>query len=543
MVKTNASEAIVDGLIKNNVDTVFGLPGAQMYDLFEAFYNKSDKIRVIGARHEQALGYMALGYAKSTGKLGVFSPVPGPGVLNTTSALCTAYATNTPVLCLTGEVPRTFKGQGRGHLHELPDQLAILKGLTKWAAHIDNPAQTPTLLNRAISEATSGRQGPTSLQLCWNDFRAPFKREPIAAAENIPSVAVDTDAIENAAKLLKNAKAPMIFVGSGAQHAGLPINQLAELLEAPVVGFRGGRGIVGDDKEMSLNMAAARKLWPETDVIIGIGTRLEIPYMRWGNFMKYIRKIDGKKLIRLDIDAREMDRLDTDVGIIADAKAGTLELINALMKKVSPPSGRRQRITQVKAESLKDIQEIQPQVDYLNVIRNILPRDGFLVDEVCQVGFATPYAFDVYEPRTFVSCGYQGNLGFGFPTALGVKVANPDKVVVSIAGDGGFMFGLQELATAAQYNIPVVTIVFNNSAFGNVRRDQQQQYQGHLIGSDLKNPDFIKLADSFGLKGYRVKSPAELKPALEKAIMLNEPVLIEVVMERGSEASPWKYLI
>ncbi len=543
MKQMTASIAIVEGLINNDVDTVFGLPGAQMYDLFDALYEKSDDIRVIGARHEQGLAYMAYGYAKSTGRLGVFSPVPGPGVLNTTAALCTAYGTCTPVLCLTGEVPTSFKGSGRGHLHELPDQLSILKGLTKWAAHVDDPADTPGLLNEAISQATSGRQGPVSLQLCWDDFGRPTEVTSLPSAPVIPPPAVNADEIDRAVKLLKDAKAPMIFVGSGAQHAGDEIRALADRLEAPVIGFRGGRGIIGDDQEMGLNIAAAYKLWPETDVIIGIGSRLEIPYMRWGSFMEYKRRLPGKKLVRLDIDALEMDRLDNDVALLGDAKDGASALDLALARASVSGSGRREKITAAKAASHHEVQEIQPQLAYLKVIRDILPRDGFLVDEVCQTGFAAAYGFPVYAPRTFVSCGYQGNLGFGFPTALGVKIANPGKAVISINGDGGFMFCASELATAAQYNIPVVVIIFNNSSYGNVRRDQKMQYNGHLIGSDLNNPDFVKLAESFGVAGYHANSPQQLKPVLEKAIALNEPVLIEVMQYRGAESSPWKFLI
>lgn len=543
MTKLNTSAAIVEGLIENNVDTVFGLPGAQMYDLFDAFYKHKDKIKVIGARHEQGLAYMAFGYASSSGKLGVFCPVPGPGVLNTTAALCTALGASKSVLCLTGEVPTSFKGQGRGHLHELPDQLSLLKGVTKWAAHVEELEKTPLLLNEAIGQACSGRPGPVSLQLCWNDFSQEITPQKATKAHIPAPPVVNEDEIAQAVNILKNARAPMIFVGSGAQHASKEIAELAELLEAPVVAFRGGRGIVGDDKDLSMTIAAAYKVWPETDVIIGIGTRLEIPFMRWGNFLEYRRNIPGKKLIRLDIDATEMPKLDNDSSILADSVDGTRALIKAVIAANIPASGRGQIIADMKSQSFKETQEIQPQTDYLKVIRDILPRDGFLVDEVCQMGFATPYAFPVYEPLTFVSGGYQGNLGFGFPTALGVKVANPKKAVISIAGDGGFMFGVQELATAAQHNIAVIAIVFNNSAFGNVRRDQMQQYDGKLIGSELQNPDFVKLAESFGVISYRVHSPTELKPILEKAIDTEKPVLIEVIQERGSEASPWKYLM
>ncbi|VAV99332.1 Acetohydroxy acid synthase [hydrothermal vent metagenome] len=543
MTQMNASNAIAEGLITNGVDTVFGLPGAQMYDLFEAFYQYQDKLRVIGARHEQGLGYMAFGYARSTGRLGVYSAVPGPGVLNSTAALCTAYGANTPLLCLTGEVPTSFMGQGRGHLHELPDQLSLIKGVTKWATHVAEPAETPAQLNAAITAACSGRQGPVSLQLCWDDFGRMAEMESLSAAEMLATPDIDPDDLLSAAKLIKEARAPMIFVGSGAQHAGAEINELAEMLEAPVIGFRGGRGIVGDDRDMGLTMAAAFKLWPDTDLMIGIGSRMEIPFMRWGSFMNYLRRMPGKKLVRLDIDPAEMDRLDTDAGIIADAKEGSRKLIDALSQIHVTASGRRDKIAAAKATSAQEIQDIQPQVDYLGVIRDVLPRDGFLVDEVCQVGFATPYAFPVYEPLTFVSGGYQGNLGFGFPTSLGVKVANPDKAVISITGDGGFMFGIQELATAVQYDIAVVVIVFNNSAYGNVRRDQQQRYDNHIMGADLQNPDFVKLAEAFGVTGYRATSPAELRPLLEKALALGKPAVIEVVQDKGSEASPWKYLM
>ena len=185
---------------------------------------------------------------------------------------------------------------------------------------------------------------------------------------------------------------------------------------------------------------------------------------------------------------------------------------------------------------------MQPQMGYLDVIREVLPRDGFFVEEISQVGFASRFGFPVYEPRTFVTGGYQDNVGFGFMTALGVKIANPDKPVVSVTGDGGFMFGVQELATAVKYNINLVTIVFNNSSYGNVLRDQRNVYKGREIGSSLTNPDFVKLAESFGATGYLAKTPAALKTALEKGFAQSGPVLIEVPSEPGSETSPWPFL-
>jgi acetolactate synthase-1/2/3 large subunit len=188
------------------------------------------------------------------------------------------------------------------------------------------------------------------------------------------------------------------------------------------------------------------------------------------------------------------------------------------------------------------VSTVSPQIDYLDAIRAVLPRDGFFVEEISQVGFTARLGFPVHAPRQYVTCGYQDNLGFGFNTALGVKVANPDRAVVSITGDGGFLFGVQELATAVQYGINVVTVVFNNQGFGNVRRDQVERYGGRFLGAELRNPDFVKLAESFGALGLRARTPAELRDALERAFAADVPAVIEVPLNRGSETSPWPFL-
>jgi acetolactate synthase-1/2/3 large subunit len=237
-----------------------------------------------------------------------------------------------------------------------------------------------------------------------------------------------------------------------------------------------------------------------------------------------------------------MRRLPADIGIVADAERAVRALLRELSRQGVRMSRRAEEIADAKQAAAKAVLKVQPQVDYLNVIRNVLPADGFFVDEVSQVGFTSWFAFPVYQPRTFVSSGYQGTLGFGFPTALGVKMAFPDRAVVSITGDGGFMFGVQELATAVQYGINLVTVIFNNESYGNVRRDQQQQFAGRLIGADLVNPDFVKLAESFGVTARRVTSPHELQPTLEDALAAGAPGVIEVRIPRGSETSPWEFL-
>src|SRR5882724_10976766 len=536
MTSMTGGEAIVSGLLAHGVDTVFGLPGAQIYGLFDAF--QQAQLKVIGARHEQACGYMAYGYARSTGRPGVFSVVPGPGVLNAGAAMLTAFGANEPVLCLTGQVPTAFLGKGRGHLHEMPDQLATLRTFVKWAERIEYPDAAPTLVSRAFQEMLSGRRGPVALEMPWDVFT---QRADVAASKPFDLFAApqpDTERIKAAAALVANSKTPMIFVGSGAIHARDEILELAELIDAPVVAFRSGRGIVSNAHELGLTMAAAYKIWPQTDLMIGIGTRMELPTMfRWPF------QPDGLKSVRIDIDPAEMRRYTPDAAVISDAKAGTSELLAAVRKAgYTKTSGRRSAIREASAAALREIQKVQPQMAYLNILREVLPHNAIVTDELSQVGFTSWYGFPVYEPRTFITSGYQGTLGSGFPTALGAKVAHPDRPVVSITGDGGFMFGVQELATAVQFNIGVVTLVFNNNAYGNVRRDQRERFDGRVVASDLVNPDFVKLAESFGVGAARVTSPDHFRAALEKALADGGPYVISVEVPTDSEVSPWAFI-
>jgi acetolactate synthase I/II/III large subunit len=536
MSSSSGGEAIVSGLVAHGVDTVFGLPGAQIYGLFDALHQA--QLKVIGARHEQACGYMAFGYARSTGRPAVFSVVPGPGVLNAGAALLTAFGSNEPVLCLTGQVPTQFLGKGRGHLHEMPDQLATLRSFVKWADRIEYPALAPVAVSRAFQEMLSGRRGPASLEMPWDVFTERAEVGPAEVLDLFPAPQPDPDRIASAAALIAASRTPMIFVGSGAIHARDEILELAELIDAPVVAFRSGRGIVSNAHELGLTFAAAYRLWPRTDLMIGIGTRLELPTMsRWPY------RPDGLKCVRIDIDPSEMRRYTPDAAVISDAKAGTAALLAAVRKRgYSKTSGRRTAIREASAAALKDIQKVQPQMAYLNILREVLPSNAIVTDELSQVGFASWYGFPIYEPRTFITSGYQGTLGSGFPTALGAKVAHPDRPVVAITGDGGFMFGVQELATAVQFNIGVVVLVFNNDAYGNVRRDQRERFDGRVVAADLVNPDFVKLAESFGVGAVRVTSPDAFRPALEKALAHGAPYLIDIEVRRDSEASPWTFI-
>ncbi len=537
MSSTSGGEAIVGGLVAHGVDTVFGLPGAQIYGLFDAFHQA--QLKVIGARHEQACGYMAFGYARASGRPGVFSVVPGPGVLNASAALLTAFGCNEPVLCLTGQVPTAFLGRGRGHLHEMPDQLATLRTFVKWADRIEYPDAAPAMVSRAFQEMLSGRRGPTSLEMPWDVFTQRAAVAPSKPFEPFPAPLPDPDRIKAAATLIAASKTPMIFVGSGAIDAGEEILELAEMIDAPVVAFRSGRGIVSNAHELGLTMAAAYKLWPTTDLMIGIGTRMELP----ASGFRWPYQPHGIKSIRIDIDPVEMRRLTADAAIVSDAKAGTAELLAAVRKTgLGKSGGRLTAIREATATAAREIQRIQPQMAYLKILREVLPSNAIVTDELSQVGFASWYGFPVYEPRTFITSGYQGTLGSGFPTALGAKVAHPDKPVVAITGDGGFMFGVQELSTAVQYRIGVVTLVFNNNSYGNVRRDQRERFDGRVVASDLVNPDFVKLAESFGAGAARVTSPDHFRPALEKALADGGPYVIAIEVPTDSEVSPWAFI-
>ncbi|WP_295848736.1 thiamine pyrophosphate-dependent enzyme [Tardiphaga sp.] len=535
MTALTGGEAIAQGLVAHGVDTVFGLPGAQIYGLFDAFHQAD--LRVIGARHEQACGYMAYGYARASGKPGVFSVVPGPGVLNAGAAMLTAFGGNEPVLCLTGQVPTAFLGQGRGHLHEMPDQLATLRSFVKWADRVEHPGDAPAKVSRAFQEMLSGRRGPVALEMPWDIFTQRADVNASQPFDRLPPSPPDSARIKAAAALIGASKNPMIFVGSGAFDASGEILELAELIDAPVVAFRSGRGIVSNAHELGLTMAAAYHLWPRTDLIIGIGTRMELPLWRWPY------RPQGQQSVRIDIDAVEMRRFNADVAVVADAQAGTSELLASVRKVgVTKSTGRRQGLRDASARAKHEIQSVQPQMAYLDILREILPDNAIVTDELSQVGFASWYGFPVYQPRTFLTSGYQGTLGSGFPTALGAKVAFPDRPVVAITGDGGFMFAVQELATAVQYGIGVVTLLFNNNAYGNVRRDQLQAFDGRVVAADLVNPDFVRLAESFGVGAARVTSPDNFRPALEQALANGGPYLIVIEVPRDSETSPWAFI-
>ena len=531
----SGADALLAQILANGVDTVYGLPGGQLDHFFDSMHRAGNRVRFIGSRHEQGAAYMALGHARSTGRPGVYCVVPGPGVLNSAAALCTAFATNAPVLCLTGQIPSEGLGRGIGYLHELPDQLATLRTLTRFSGRIMTPEAAPGAVNEAFRKMLGGRQGPVSLEMPMDVMGRQGRVTLLPGASTAGSGEVDPDAAAAAARLMAGSRAPMIVAGGGALDARIEVNELAQRLQAPVVTFRNGRGVVSDRSYLSLNLAAGYELWRTADLVIGIGSRMEQQYLHWG-------MPKGRGVIRIDIDPEEIARHPApDVALNCDAGAAIGEILSALEAIGGARPSREEELIALKAAVRQQIGEVQPQVAYLDAIRDALPDDGFLVDEITQVGYASWYAFPVYEPRRLVTSGYQGTLGYGYATALGVKAANPDKPVVNLAGDGGFLYTSNEMATAAQYNIGLVTVLFNNNKFQNVQRQQKEWFGGRIIGSDLKNPDFVAYGESFGIRSSQVDSPQALRNELARYLARDEPGLIEVPV--GDMASPWQFII
>ena len=526
MARMTTARAIVRSLVANGVDTVFGLPGVQLDALFNALHDERNRIRVIHPRHEQAAAYMALGYAQASSKIGAYVVVPGPGILNTTAALATAYSTCTPVLAITGQLPSHAIGQGYGLLHEIPDQLSILRGLTKWAERIEHPTQAAALMHTAFHQLRAGVPRPVAIESPMDVLGLEADIDGIEAAPGAAPIAPDTGAIEDAAKLIASAERPVIVAGGGALHAGEALREVAEKLQAPVIAHRMGRGILDDRHPLSVTQPAGARLWKHADVVLAVGTRFKHYRTAWG--------AAGLATVRIDIDPAQMHRLGRpDVPILADARLALEALAGAFGRFVEKRASRSGEVDGIKAAVHREMQaKAGAQIEFLDALRAALPEDGIFVDEMTQIGYVAQSAFPVHAPRTFISSGYQGTLGAGFPTALGVQVACPDRAVLSINGDGGFMFNAQELSTAVQQALGVVVVVFEDGAYGNVKRMQEDLYGGRVIASELRNPDFVKLAESFGAAGVRVDTPDALRDAVAAAWGRRIPTVVSVSVGR-----------
>ena len=527
MDRMTTAQAVVATLERHGVGTVFGVPGIHIDPLLDAVHGSG--VRMLHARHEQTGAYMALGAALATGRAQAFAAVPGPGMLNTAAALLTAWGMDAPVLGLIGQIPAHAIDRGYGHLHEIPDQLGLLRHLTKHAARISGPHEASAQVANAICLALSGRRRPVAME-CAIDVWGQSGPAPLVGP--IPPVMppVDGQAVEQAARTLARSRRPMIVVGGGAQDAAAEVRLLAEMLEAPVVSYRRGRGVMPGSHRLACPFPVGHRLWQTTDVVFGIGTRLYAEQSQWG--------VDaGLQVLRLDVDAEEPGRYRLPAAaIVADAAAGLRALLERLPAYLGRRESREHELAGHRAWLAERLGRLEPQMGFLRAMRAALPDDGVLVDEVTQVGFAARLAFPVEAPRRFFS-GYQDNLGYGYGTALGVAAAMPGRAVLSIAGDGGFGYQAFELATAKRHGLAVVVAVFDDGAFGNVKRIQQQAFGGREIANDLANPDFVRFAESFGVAAYRAETAEALEERLREAFALGEPALVHVPV--GPMPSIW----
>jgi acetolactate synthase-1/2/3 large subunit len=438
------------------------------------------------------------------------------------------------VLAVIGQIPLASIGRNLGLLHEIPDQIGIMRALTKWAQRVHGAAEAPATVAEAFRQLRTGRPRPVGLECSMDVWaqQAPVMLQGPTAGTPIP---VDEDAVERAAKLLGAAKRPLIVVGGGALDAAAHIAAIADMLQAPVASHRMGRGVLDSRHPLSVALTEAHRLWATADVVLAVGTRLQTQQMIWG-------VDDDLKVVRVDVDPEEHGRIRRpDVGIVGDAASVMARLHDVLPKHNPKRDARADEMRALKAESAARHARLAPQLAFIEALRAELPEDGIYVEELTQVGYVSRLAFPTYRPRTYISTGYQGTLGWGVATAVGVKAARPDAPVLSVCGDGGFMFNVQELSTAVRHGIGIVVVVFNDRAFGNVMRIQKQSYGNRTIGVDLANPDFVKLADSFGMMGLRAATPDELRVALRKAFAAGGPVLIEVPV--GEMPDPWPLIM
>ena len=531
MAKLTGGQAIVRTLTNHGVDTIFGLPGVQLDNTFDALYEARNTIRTIHTRHEQGAAYMALGYAQSSGKVGACIVGPGPGLLNAGAALATAAASNAPVLCIGGQLPSSQIGGGVGMTHEIRDQSAAMRGVAKWVGRAESAADAPGVLQDAFRQMLETRHQPVVFEMAPDVMGSEEYVDLRDVQDYDGSAQPEVDTLDKAATLLGQAGKPAIFVGSGVFGAEAELQRLSKLLEAPVIMSRTGRGALGDRDYHAQGMIAGQDIWPSVDVALIVGTRFTTPALAWG-------RADEVKTVRIDIDGEQATKpRPSDITIISNARNGLAALCELIEPQNRTRPSRETELRKVKADAQAKLETLEPQYGFAKVIRDEVPDDGIVVTDVTQMATYLQNWMPVHHPRTLITPSYQATLGYAFPTALGAQVAHPDRRVICISGDGGFMFNVQELSTAVAHHINVVTIVFADKAFGNVKRFQKDNYGERYIAVDLHNPDFAALAHTFGMTGIRAETPEELRAAIREAFAAPGPALIEVPV--GEMPSVW----
>ncbi len=541
MARMTGGEVLVQSLYREGIRVVFGLPGVQLYGVMAALRDEP-RIRFITTRHEQATSYMADGYARAGGDVGTGLVVPGPGLLNSTAGLSTAYSASSPVLMLSGQIPREQIGKNVGLLHEVNDQQDCIAPITKWRRRVLQVAEIPAAVREAFTQLRTGRPRPVELEMPPETMEEEGDADLLPATEAGRAAAPAGD-VARAVEILLAAKNPIIYAGGGANLSGAheALRAVAEHLQAGVASSPEGKGAVGDLSDLSLGAAfwrdsPLRAAIHAADVVLVVGSRLAL-----------VTFAAGQRIVQIDVDPEEIGRNHQNtVGLVGDARRTLEALLEKLRAAAAPRPSRKAEREALRAE-IAALMTQEPQTSILRSLRSGCPEDTILIAGMTQIGYYSRPFWPTYSPRTYITSSYSGNLGYEYPVALGAKVARPEKPVVAVIGDGGFLFNAQELATAVQHKINVVAVVFNDDAYGNVARDLDEDWGGNF-GAALHNPDFMKLADAYGVHGMRAKEPTDVGRLVKEAVRLERPVLIEVPVGRmprpaffAARKAPTKY--
>jgi acetolactate synthase-1/2/3 large subunit len=536
---STGGQLLAASLVEQQVDTLFMIPGVQLDWAVDALRDQQDKIALIVPRHEQTTTYMADGYYRASGKPGVAMVVPGPGVLNAGAGLATAYAANSKVMLIAGNVHSKGIGNGFGLLHEIKDQSGLIAGLTKWNASIGAASEIPAAIATGFAQMHAGRPRPVGLEISHDVLESRTDTAAPASRSAPPAAVLDaaaTTALQSIAREIDKAKLPALYVGGGILRAdaSAALQQFAQRIGVPVIMSDNGLGAMSARHPLAMTTLAGRAVFEHADLIVVIGSRFMnslAPTPAWG--------APNQRFVFINADTADMQPpRQAALAVQADARAA----LEYLAETVKP----RVVLTEAEALGLKawaqaQIDRVAPQSGFIRALRDGLPEDGIFVNELTQVGYLARIAFPVYGPHTYIGPSYQGTLGYGFPTSLGAAVGGGGRRVLSITGDGGFGWGMQELATARKYNLPVTLVIFNDGHFGNVRAIQKR-----VFGADrqtavvLENPDFLPLAAAFRIPAVRVTTAEALQAAITESLGEAGPVLIEVPV--GEMPGPWHLL-
>jgi len=522
-------QSLIDCLYKEGVRVIFGLPGVQMYHAIVPILDYSD-LKFITTRHEQATTYMADGYAKAGGKIGVAMVVPGPGLQNASAGITNAFASSSGVLVVSGQINRDKISKNVGILHEINDQIDIIRPITKWQARVLKANKISEVVKKAFLKIRSGRPRPVEIEIPPEAFSESASIKKYTKAK-VSKTIINTKSINKAAKIISNSNNPIIWSGGGVNisEASKELLALAEYLQIPVITTPEGKGSISDKHYLSIGSPQGRStgnskdslrdFFYTCDVILAVGTRFANAETK-----------SSQKVIQIDIDAKEIGRNHKNtLGILGNAPEALSLLLKSIRSFAKPKKSKKNFFQKMRSDRYDNPNnQSEPLASYVKALRQGIPNNGILVTDMTTIAYYSRVHYQTYHPRSYFTSSYSGNLGSAFPTSLGAKVAQPNKIVVSISGDGGFLFNSQELATAVQFNINVIAIVFNDQSYGNVKRDMKEMFNNKFIGSELKNPDFVKLAESYGAVGMKAENPNALKESIKKAVALNKTVLIEV---------------